>query len=279
MLDFFEKVVQKTLTAPMKMSTENPTDDEATRFGPLLTNVIHSLKGELKDTSKGIESLMEFVRKMMLGFVGQAKSVDLVVRLAKEVGAVLKGVKGAEVTAGLVRGYISALTSDEQGAANGFEQDLEDGSIETWLGVRPADLASPTTSAKLLDLISAQKSWIVSLQILLHRYLSIPTLSSDDRASFVQFFAAALDRCDDEKIRQKIQVLLVGVDGVLKAFIEGADGGLLESGAMLVAAVLDPEIAHDRALALPFCQIVVADVKTTKKSKVNLHCSCRRSSY
>ena len=268
-LDFFEKVVQKTLTAPMKMSVDSTTEDTAsTRFSPLLSNVIQSLKGELKDRSEGMESLMEFVRKMMLGFIGQAREVDLIVGLAKEVGEVLKGVKGTEATRKLVESYVAALTVGTEVGAEEFTGALEDGLIETWLHVRPSDLASPTTSLALLDLIASKKSWIPSLQILLHRYLSITTLTLDDRSAFVEFFTAALKRCDDDKTRLRIQVLLVGIDGALKVFSQGTDKGLLESSAMLIAAILDSDVPQDRLLALPFCQIVVADLKTNKKSKV-----------
>lgn len=85
------------------------------------------------------------------------------------------------------------------------------------LHVRPSDLASPTTSTILTELVASTGEWSISIQVLLHRYINV-AWTADDRAAFATFFQALLASSADERVQQRIKTHLFGEQGLLAAF-------------------------------------------------------------
>lgn len=71
-LDFFERSVQKTLTAPIKTTTEEVVESD---FSPLLLTVLAGLKAELEAATEA-EPFLAFVRQLVLGFIGQSVGME-----------------------------------------------------------------------------------------------------------------------------------------------------------------------------------------------------------
>lgn len=84
-LDFFEKSVQKTLVKPLKAITvDGSTAEKGDGFSPLLITVLAGIEVEVKD-----EAMLKFLRLIVLGFMGQEKTMDLTRSLVKKLSELL----------------------------------------------------------------------------------------------------------------------------------------------------------------------------------------------
>jgi hypothetical protein len=158
-----------------------------------------------------------------------------------------------------------------------------------FLHVRPSDF--PEVTALLIRLVAKRAAWLATLQVLLHRYAGVPW-KEEDRQAFAAFIESLVTGCADDRVQRSMKVVLVGDSGLLRTFAEPEKDPSMVTGqsflshpktaarcliclrwlasgiAKLVAGVLNPTVAFDRALALPYVSLVVSDVAATKvKSK------------
>lgn len=114
-LDFFEKSVQKALTAPIKNST-SATEDIApgsTSSSPLLTTILAGLPAEITKAGKDLDALLGFVRLVLLGFIGHSASKDAPEQLVAELSKVLDGKnKSVKEALSFLKDCIAALGGD-----------------------------------------------------------------------------------------------------------------------------------------------------------------------
>lgn len=96
-LEFFEKVVQKTLVSPIKLAVKGEIIES--NFSPLLRNFLIALSNELtKDgqEEKKILGLLVFVEKLIFKFIGYSISIEFLQSLISELGNILGKVAGGE---------------------------------------------------------------------------------------------------------------------------------------------------------------------------------------
>ena len=88
-----------------------------------------------------------------------------------------------------------------------------------FLHVRPVDLISPATTAILAQVLHKRGAGPVALQVLLHRHLG-GAWSETDRIAFAAFMGSLVVDCSDERAQQRMKIILVGEQGLLRAFTD-----------------------------------------------------------
>lgn len=129
-LDFFEKAVHKTLTAPIRTAvTETDAVPSTIAFSPLLSNVLIAIKAELKVDGADLAPMMTFVRELVYGFMGQAATIELPRALVGDLQQTLTGVEGdiAQTTRELLADCLFALEKSSSGQAFEGDQAMDGG--------------------------------------------------------------------------------------------------------------------------------------------------------
>lgn len=138
MLDFFEKCVQKTLTAPIKASTiqEGAAAEKVNPFSPLLTTVVSGLAAAMEEGSTETNAaLLTFVRKTFFGFLGHSQSMDLPEALASSLKTELAATKAAKGTPKLLKDCLKII--EKQAEVKGDDEIKERLSEETLSALSP----------------------------------------------------------------------------------------------------------------------------------------------
>jgi hypothetical protein len=91
-LTWFEKIVQKTLTAPIKPkgSTNEEEEAEDESFSPLMKNALVSLSAS---TSPPTRALQGFVQTVFVSFLSTSRSIEQTEKLYESIKRVWKGFK------------------------------------------------------------------------------------------------------------------------------------------------------------------------------------------
>lgn len=105
MLDFFERSVQKTLTAAIKTVTEEVVESD---FSPLLVTVLAGLTAEL-EAAKEAEPLLAFVRQLVLGFIGQSAGMEGPKKVVAALGGSFGKEKAAKHTLKFLKACVAAV--------------------------------------------------------------------------------------------------------------------------------------------------------------------------
>lgn len=111
-LDFFERCVQKTLTAPIKASAlqDGEAAEKANPFSPLLTTVVGGLASQMDEASEEAKTaLLAFVRRTFFGFLGHSQSMQLPEALAASFKQELSAVKSAKGTLKMLKDCIKTI--------------------------------------------------------------------------------------------------------------------------------------------------------------------------
>ena len=296
-LDFFEKAVQTTLTAPLK-SAAAAEGDEGTevKLSPLLTTVLAVVAGEA-GSAEAVAPLLGFLRRVVLGFIGQARSMALPKKVAKQLKEVLAECKKAKATvkflgdcvkatekkdaeadAALAAKLAAAETAEDRAAvveavsptkANVFASltgevlELAIGAMPTelvFLHTRPSDLAEVATSKKLLALVKQRGQQLTAAQILAHRFVGVE-LNEEETGQLDSFVELLVNEVEDDRLRRAIKAALFGKDGELLSAFEAAGAKVSPAAiAGLVGHVLSPAVTADVALAQAFCHRVAGDL-------------------
>lgn len=116
-LDFFERCVQKTLTAPIKSNpnvAESMDVDSAVKLSPLLSNILNGLTAELanKTTEAARLPYAEFLRKTWLGFLSQDIDITISAAILERLGSMLDQAGSGDMAqlAAFLRDCYSAVT-------------------------------------------------------------------------------------------------------------------------------------------------------------------------
>lgn len=90
-----------------------------------------------------------------------------------------------------------------------------------FLHVRAADLADSETVTSLLKVVARSLTYLSTLQILLHRFVS----SASIRTALSPFLTKLIESCADEKIKRSMKETLLGDDGLGHVFnsLEGGE--------------------------------------------------------
>ncbi|ORY47184.1 ribosome 60S biogenesis N-terminal-domain-containing protein [Leucosporidium creatinivorum] len=301
-LDFFERCVQQTLTAPIKAAAVQEGASTAPTFSPLLATVLKGLAAQVNEASGvAVRPLLAFLRRAFYGVVGQSQSTELPKALASALKKELGDIKVAKSTLKLLKDCVKALEEQvEPQADEKLKQLIENGEdlsalnpikenvfasfsedvealqaalasmpIElVLLHVRPSDLRNEEVSASLVKLVVAKASWSSAVQTLLHRFVGAPW-TEEDRLALAAFIQSLYQSTTDQRVQRKLKEATFGAEGLLKVFTEGAADATPYAGiATLLGSLLSPSSKQDAVLAQPFCALVVADLAAVKsKSK------------
>lgn len=111
-LDFFERCVQKTLTAPIKAAAmqDGAASTPTSSFSPLLATVLGGLAAQVEEASaEAVTPLLAFVRRVFYGFIGQSQSSELPKSLAAGLKKELSASKAAKGTLKLLKECVKSL--------------------------------------------------------------------------------------------------------------------------------------------------------------------------
>lgn len=114
-LDFFERCVQQTLTAPIKAAALQEGASTAPTFSPLLATVLKGIKAQVEAASgDAVAPLLAFLRRVFYGVVGQSQSTELPKALVSAIKEELGDNKAAKITLKLLKDCVKALEEQVQ---------------------------------------------------------------------------------------------------------------------------------------------------------------------
>ncbi|GAA5995357.1 Urb1p [Rhodotorula paludigena] len=301
-LAFFEEAVRKTLTAPIKLGASAASPAEQESFSPLLKTFLAALAA--LDTPPSA-ALLRFAQALVLELVAHHTTLDLPRRVVAALEAALTQPQSsgtletlreclavAEGQAGHVKpakGLEALAEADEDElamrvqacaprTANVFAA-LEGQEVEVvkralsfmplplaLLHVRTADLADPSKKEVLLDLVAAKGLHLPAIQLLLHRFIGLPS------EQFAAFIEELYHTTNVETVKKVIRGRIAGPQGLLSVFArEGLDAAAYEVAVNLLGRVLDSRRLAEKELVQPFCDLVLRDLNPaaspTKKRK------------
>ncbi|CEQ40970.1 SPOSA6832_02649, partial [Sporobolomyces salmonicolor] len=298
-MDFFEKVVQKTLTSPLKLANSADDATEAPKLGPLSCNVLAALSAS---SSRPTDAILALVQNVFLAFLAHSTSLSAPrallsglkvawAELGKEDKPTKRALKWVEECVEVAEGNEEEAKREKKlverlQAKEG--RDLEEevralGPVRAnvfasllpeepeLLGRALAAMPLPliclhigTTSdlshlLPLLPLFPAS-SFLAAAQILLYRYIASPLTALAE--SLVKLYRA----CGNEVTRRAVRERVSGQHGLLGAFAGQESEAAASITTQLVAELFDPARPSDRLLVQPFCEVVSGDLDGVKQA-------------
>lgn len=120
-LDFFEKAVQATLVAPLKSTAAAEGDDTAeAKLSPLLSTVLATLASDASTSSEAVLPMLGFVHRVVLGLIGQSRSMALPKKVVKQLKDALAECKPAKATVKFLGECVKATEKKEVEADAGL---------------------------------------------------------------------------------------------------------------------------------------------------------------
>ncbi|GAA5969225.1 hypothetical protein JCM3765_007248 [Sporobolomyces pararoseus] len=299
--EWFEKVVQKTLTAPIKPKDSNSeeAEEEEKPFSPLMKNALVSLS---TSTVKPSQTLQSFIHTLFVNFIGYSTSIQRSSQLYESIKAswkehkdavkgtlkilsdeleVVKGGQSKKLEGGNVREQVEKVLEDEEdeelcfvlrglnprkeNAFVAFEGDEE--LLQKALPHMPLSLiylhARPSDIAKVSSIaLPTSSSLVAAAQILLYRFVNVST--AEDRSAFAQGIVAvhaAANEGERASISQRVGAK-EGAFGLFEKSKDSQETAYLVS--TLIATLCSPTSSHDVELLRPFSSVLASDVSAPR---------------
>ncbi|GAA5910073.1 Urb1p [Sporobolomyces salmoneus] len=295
-IDWFEKVVQKTLTAPIKPKVSEE-EEEQNSFSPLMKNALISLETAKSQPSQALQSLLQ---SLFVNYLAHSPSMDQPTKLyesiklawkehkdvvkptLKTLSDVLEVVKGGEekkFEAGDIKERIEKLVEDEEEdkiaqvlrglnprKENVFVAfDGEAAGLEKVLSQMPLSLVYLHARASdilavtsLLHLWSSSASLVSAAQIILYRFINAS--SNEDRETLGKGLTA-VHVAADERQRAQIRARIAATNGALRLLeTERENGETAQVVSQLVASIFSASNPQDVEILRPFASLLVLDL-------------------